>query len=524
MNKKIFLLAIGLLLFTGNAFAQVSIAPYPRFKAFYEGTGTPCSGCSLYTCLAGTTCGPSPSYPKATYTDSTGQTANSNPVVLDTNGEGDVWLSGYYAFALYDQNGVLIWSRNNVSSMPALQQSSLQFIPQSATVTYIGPTSFSLPGPYTSVFPAGTAIQATISGGNIYGVVSSSSYGSNITTINVGWWSTQLNSSVSAVAAGIITPPGNGSAFPLYPTVPITSSTVFTYASMFQEYVIGSLSANITLTLPSATGLPSGAGLRVKNATSTNYTVQWQTTIDGVTTPYLPTNADWYVYTDGSVWHAVMGVSPASFSTASPVRQTVLSGPVDSNGNANFGGSTGGTSVTMSGTLIVTAANGFTAQGAPNDIVGSGQNLSWTSIPAAANTYFLYVTVNNNGTLTTGVTPAGLTPIYEWGGTPSTTNGQFTYNIQAMQGFMGNGSTAPQANIVMVGEVTTNGTNVSAITWYALMGRYTAPWTATLPGSGVTTSINHNLGIYPMFKKMDFLCTTNDSGIGQFGCALVFDL
>ena len=41
-----------------------------------------------------------------------------------------------------------------------------------------------------------------------------------------------------------------------------------------------------------------------------------------------------------------------------PVRQTVLSGGVDSNGFASFGGSTGTATVTASTILIATAANG----------------------------------------------------------------------------------------------------------------------------------------------------------------------
>ena len=31
---------------------------------------------------------------KSTYTDSSGTVVNTNPVILDANGEADVWLSG----------------------------------------------------------------------------------------------------------------------------------------------------------------------------------------------------------------------------------------------------------------------------------------------------------------------------------------------------------------------------------------------------------------------------------------------
>jgi hypothetical protein len=48
---------------------------------------------------------------------------------------------------------------------------------------------------------------------------------------------------------------------------------------------------------------------------------------------------------------------------------------------------------------------------------------------------------------------------------------------------------------VFVGEVTVSGSVVSAITWYALMGRYIGPWTATLPGTNTEVSASHNLGV-----------------------------
>lgn len=200
-------------------------------------------------------------------------------------------------------------------------------------------------------------------------------------------------------------------------------------------------------------------------------------------------------------------------SASVPVRQTVLSGPVDSNGLASFGGSTGSTSVTMSGTLVATAANGFSATGAVN-LVGSGTNLQWTGL-STNGTMYLYVTVNSDGTLTTG--SGTLVPTYQWGGTYSTTSGQFTFNIQEMVGKVGNGSAAAQAYRVYVGEVTIAGNVVTAITWYQLLGRYTGPWVATLPGTSAVISQNHNLGVMPADSRLQLLNTTNDNGyvVGQ---------
>lgn len=179
----------------------------------------------------------------------------------------------------------------------------------------------------------------------------------------------------------------------------------------------------------------------------------------------------------------------ASYSV--PVRQTVLSGPVTSAGLPDFGGSTGSTTVTMTGTLVATAANGAVASGA-TDLAGSITNASWTGL-STNGTMYLYLTVNADGTCTTGSTT--LEPAYQQGGTYSTTNGQSTFNIQEMTMKVGNGSSAAQAYRVFVGEVTVAGNVVTAITWYALMGRYIGAWTSTIPGTNTEVTENHNLGL-----------------------------
>ena len=185
------------------------------------------------------------------------------------------------------------------------------------------------------------------------------------------------------------------------------------------------------------------------------------------------------------------------------MRQTVLAGPVDTNGFAAFGGSTGSTTVTASGTLTATAANGVAG-----DRTGSITNPSWTGL-STNGTMYLFLNIAADGTCTTGSTT--LAPTYRWGGADVTTNNQFTFNIQEMVGKVGNGATAAQTYRVFVGEVTASGT-VSAITWYALMGRYDSGFTATLPASGVTTSFNHNIGINPMVKSFLVEVTTTEFG------------
>lgn len=78
---------------------------------FIDAAGAPLAGGKLYTYVAGTTT------PQASYTDSSGATANSNPVILDARGEANVWLGeSTYKFTLTDANDVEIWTVDYISA------------------------------------------------------------------------------------------------------------------------------------------------------------------------------------------------------------------------------------------------------------------------------------------------------------------------------------------------------------------------------------------------------------------------
>jgi hypothetical protein len=122
---------------------------------------------------------------------------------------------------------------------------------------------------------------------------------------------------------------------------------------------------------------------------------------------------------------------------------------------------------------------------------------------------YLFLDVNADGTCTTGF--GTLVPVYQWGGTYSTTANQFTFNIQEMTAKVGTGAVANQAYRVYVGEVTVAGGVVTVITWYQLMGQYDSGFTATLQGGSSQTAKSHNLGIYPEVWDFIIECTTIDA-------------
>ena len=206
-----------------------------------------------------------------TYVDSLGAANNTNPIVLDGNGEASVWLSGYTKFIVYDPNGNLLYTVDNVSSAPAAAAttgSSSLFNTQTGTATYISPTQFSMVGSLATVFPVGSIVRATLSTGDIFGIVNAASVSGTspqVTTVTVGWFSTPLNATVTSIAASVITPQGNGSPLPAYPLVNITSNYSFTYNDLFKTFNVYSPTVAITLTLPSPTTLPSGSWIEIKN-------------------------------------------------------------------------------------------------------------------------------------------------------------------------------------------------------------------------------------------------------------------
>ena len=79
---------------------------------FFDANGVPLSGGKLYTYEAGTT------IPAPTYTSSSGNTTNANPIVLDSAGRPpeQIWLESdqSYKFVLETASAVLVWSKDNI--------------------------------------------------------------------------------------------------------------------------------------------------------------------------------------------------------------------------------------------------------------------------------------------------------------------------------------------------------------------------------------------------------------------------
>lgn len=175
-------------------------------------------------------------------------------------------------------------------------------------------------------------------------------------------------------------------------------------------------------------------------------------------------------------------------------RQTALTGPMDSNGAPTFLPSSGASltlptqNVSLTIPLVLTAANGFNANGGQNDalaIVTALQNFTL----ADNTTNYLFESISG-GVATAGATATA--PVYQWGGSCSTSNGQYTFIIQQMTMYVGNGSTCSAAAVVFVGEAVTSGGAVSSTIAYAYQRR--AHFSGGSLPAGITP-INANLGV-----------------------------
>ena len=91
---------------------SVNLSPIGNGFQFFTITGIPLSGGMLYTYQAGT------STPLPSYTDSAGTIANTNPIVLGTDGRPpqEIWLTdgSTYKFVLTDSSNVVIQTYDNL--------------------------------------------------------------------------------------------------------------------------------------------------------------------------------------------------------------------------------------------------------------------------------------------------------------------------------------------------------------------------------------------------------------------------
>ena len=180
---------------------SANLAPIVNAQ-FLNLQGIVLAGGKISTYLAGTTT------PAPTYTDSTQQTQNANPIVLNAAGlpPNEIWIPAgtQYKFVITDASNNPIVTYDNISGINDVSSTASQWTPIGATPTYVSSNSFTVSGNLTGTFANLRRIQATVSAGTVYGYVQKSSFASNVTTVTVFLDSGSLDAGLSSVNVGFL--------------------------------------------------------------------------------------------------------------------------------------------------------------------------------------------------------------------------------------------------------------------------------------------------------------------------------
>ena len=160
---------------------MTTLTPTPK-QQIYGSDGNPLVGGKIYTYSAGTTT------PLATYTDAGGLTANTNPIILNSLGQADIWLTTLtsYKFSVYTSANVLLYTVDNIA----------------APVDYLtlaSPPPIGNTTPNTGAFTTLTATTATVSGVTTTGTLTFSGGGSMTKPSEVGIQSISASAASSAL-------------------------------------------------------------------------------------------------------------------------------------------------------------------------------------------------------------------------------------------------------------------------------------------------------------------------------------
>jgi hypothetical protein len=148
-----------------------SAASNPRFRAVDPSTGLALVGGKLFTYAAGTTT------PQATYANAALTVANTNPIILDANGEASIYVGPLaYKFVLQDATGAAIWTFDNYAP-DIVAQTATEWTQYGGAIVYTSVSSFrTLNVDTTALFTAGRRVKATVTAGTVYGTVLTSAY------------------------------------------------------------------------------------------------------------------------------------------------------------------------------------------------------------------------------------------------------------------------------------------------------------------------------------------------------------
>jgi hypothetical protein len=230
---------------------MASLSPNAK-QQFFDANGNPLAGGKVYTYAAGTTT------PIVTYTDSTGATNNTNPIILDSRGEANIWLTPgtNYKFKLTDASEVQVWVVDNILGPPGAAAGTVTsvaiaapalFTVSGSPVTTDGTLTLAYSGTALPVANGGTGLTTTPANGELL-IGNGTGYtkatltaGSNVTITN-----TSGGISIASTGGGSL--PSPGAAF----NVLTSNGSTWTSASLANTIVsLGSITGTNNLNFAS---------------------------------------------------------------------------------------------------------------------------------------------------------------------------------------------------------------------------------------------------------------------------------
>lgn len=257
--------------------------PYGTGGQFRNSNNIPLNGGLLYTYASGTTT------PQPTFTTAAGNIQNANPIQMSTDGllPQEVWLTSGIAYTFYVTdslgNPIYPYAQDNITGINDFSSipTGTEWIETGLTPAFVNTTSFTLPGNQTGNFAAKRRVRLQETAGTVYGVVTSSSFSSPTTTINVTMDSGgTVDSGLSDVAYGIL-----NSVNPSIPQI-IAAGT-----GVSVTYVAGIPTIAAVSTYPAQGRLTLQSGVPVSVTNQTAKTVVFWTPYNGEVTSLFVSGA-----------------------------------------------------------------------------------------------------------------------------------------------------------------------------------------------------------------------------------------
>lgn len=472
----------------------VNVSPFGPKPQFVDAAGNPDLSYKLFFYVAGST-----STKQNTYTNSTGTVANTNPIILNALGQtpNELWFSEGLLYKVVlapstdtDPPTNPVWTIDNLQGINDTTSGMTvdQWQLFSSAPTYLSANSFTLVGNQTDIFHIGRRLQLTVTGGQRYGRITSSVFGAN-TVVTLQMDGPQvLDASLSAVYYSLL----SNNVLSLPERIASTSGTnTYTATVGILNYVIGDqyklnfLNANDSLIAPTldldslgATPilLPNGA-------------IPWTGAINGyhlirrTSTSFILLNPNSYlpIKTRQAIQYGPTTGSPA---VSDLIPQSQIGSLLAAGVTAKF----------STKSTLISLANGFNADGSQRDVnVIKTTDLTLTNLTASTTNYVVYDQATDTLLKTL------VTDVVQKGGTIGVTNGLYTLDYENWIVYLGNGTTASPVKAIVIAEVDTNATAVTAIRCRAYRRDYDSGWFAISAGS--LSVRQHNIGTFPLYQK-----------------------